>query len=59
MFIFEYSLADLNFKRDLEELMKNEGILDEPPCRASMKNFGKKRMIEIKEKLKEQGEVLQ
>ena len=42
MFILEYSLADHNFKRNLEEQLKMKGILDEPPCRASMMNSGKK-----------------
>ena len=59
MFILKYSLADLNSGRNLEEQLKNERILDEPPCRASMKNSGNKRMITKKEKLKTQGEALQ
>ena len=48
MFILEYSLADHNFERKLEEQLKNERILDEPPRRASMKNSGNERMIERK-----------
>ena len=50
MFILEYSLADHNFERNLEEQLKNEKNLDEPPCRASMKNSGNKRMIKQKER---------
>ena len=49
MFNFEYSLADHNFERKLEEQLKNERILDEPSCRASMKKFGNKRMIKERE----------
>ena len=32
----------------LKDKWKMKGILDEPPCRASMKNSGNKRMIERK-----------
>ena len=58
MFILEYSLTDHNFERNLEEQLKNKRILDEPPCRASMKNSGNKD-DKKKEKLKTQGEALQ
>ena len=55
---FENSLADHNFERNLEEQLKNERILDEPPCRASMKNSGNKKDDRKKGKLKTQGEAL-
>ena len=35
-----------------------EGIIDEPPCGASMKNSGKQKDDKKKEKLKTQSEAL-
>ena len=59
MFILEYSLVDLNFERNLEEQLRMKAILDEAPCRASMKNSGNKKDDKKKEKLTTQGEALQ
>ena len=46
----------------MREILKNnwrmKENLDEPPCRASVKNSGNKRMIKKKEKLRTQGEAL-
>ena len=58
MFTLEYSLADLKFEKILKNKTRMKGILDEPSCRASMKNSVIKDDRK-KEKLKTQGEALQ
>ena len=56
----EYSLADHNSEKILKNKTRMKGILDEPPCRASMKNSDNKRMIKRNGKLKRTpGEALQ
>ena len=51
-----FETTNIWYDNEGSEILKNnwrmKGILDEPPCRASMRNSGNKRMIKRKERWK-------